>query len=80
MKELLPGQVEEPMYVQVDNSGAVFIMSNDSVRDRTKHIDIRYHYVRELVESLKVQEQAAARGGAVVSVHPHTALTRSGSA
>ena len=49
MKELLLGKVAEPMYVQVDNSGAVFIMSNDSVSDRTKHIDIRHRWISSFV-------------------------------
>ena len=39
LKEILPNEVVQPMYVHVDNSGAVFIMSNDSVSDRTKHIE-----------------------------------------
>ena len=37
------------MYVHVDNSGAVFIMSNDSVSDRTKHIDIHHRWISSFV-------------------------------
>jgi hypothetical protein len=36
-----------------DNQGAIFIASNAVQEKRTKHIDIRYHYIREVVESGK---------------------------
>ena len=38
-----------------DNQGAIFISSNPITERRSKHIDIRYHYVRELVEDKKVE-------------------------
>jgi hypothetical protein len=38
----------------VDNQGAIFWAQNPAQEHRSKHIDIRYHYVRELVESKKV--------------------------
>jgi Reverse transcriptase (RNA-dependent DNA polymerase) len=41
-------QVELPMKVYVDNGGAIFLTNNTSTGQRTKHIDIRYHYAREL--------------------------------
>jgi hypothetical protein len=37
-----------------DNQGSIFIGSNPVQERRTKHIDIRYHYVRECVEEGKV--------------------------
>ena len=33
-----------------DNQGAIFNASNPVTEKRSKHIDIRYHYIRELVE------------------------------
>ena len=33
-----------------DNQGSIFIGSNPVQECRSKHIDIRYHYVRQLVE------------------------------
>jgi KUP system potassium uptake protein len=36
-----------PMYI--DNSAAIAIMSNSGINSRTKHIDLRHHFVRELV-------------------------------
>ena len=34
----------------MDNVGAIFLMENVSTSQRTKHIDVRYHFVREFVE------------------------------
>jgi hypothetical protein len=33
----------------VDNVGAIFIGTNVTVSQRSKHIDVRYHFVREYV-------------------------------
>ncbi len=43
-------EVELPVVVRVDNVGAIFIAENVTTSQRTKHIDVRYHYVREFVE------------------------------
>ena len=37
-----------------DNQGSIFIASNPVQERRTKHIDIRYHYIRSCVEEEKV--------------------------
>ena len=34
----------------MDNVGAIFISENNTATSRTKHIDVRYHYVREFIE------------------------------
>ena len=38
-----------PIPIFVDNIGAIFIATNYSVKGRTKHIDLRFHFVRQLV-------------------------------
>jgi hypothetical protein len=38
------------MIIQVDNKGTKDLMNNWSVGGLTRHIDIRYFYVRELKE------------------------------
>ena len=43
------GQVETPIIVRVDNVGAIFMAEHSSATPRTKHIDMRYHFVREFV-------------------------------
>jgi Reverse transcriptase (RNA-dependent DNA polymerase) len=42
-------RVTLPIIVRVDNIGAIFIGSNVAVSQRSKHIDVRYHFVREFV-------------------------------
>ena len=42
--------VQLPMTVFVDNTGAIELARNWSTSGRTKHIDVQFHYLRELVE------------------------------
>ena len=39
-----------PVIVRVDNMGAIFMPENVSATSRTRHVDTRYHFVREFVE------------------------------
>ncbi len=41
--------------VFVDNSPAVFLASNSVVTQKSKHIDIRYHFVRDLCQRKLLQ-------------------------
>ena len=43
-------KVKLPIVVRVDNIGAIFMSGNIAISDQTKHVDIRYHFVREFVE------------------------------
>ena len=38
-----------------DNQGSIFIGSNPVQERRSKHIDIRYHYVRQLIIEKKIE-------------------------
>ena len=42
-------KVTLPIVIRVDNVGAIFIGTNMPVSQRSKHIDVRYHFVREFV-------------------------------
>ena len=44
-----------PAEVLEDNSGAIFLMKNKQVSPRTKHIDVRYHFLRDLYEDDKLR-------------------------
>jgi hypothetical protein len=48
-------QVKTPVVVRVDNMGAIFMTENSSSGTRTRHIDTRWHFVRELVEGKVVE-------------------------
>ena len=40
----------KPVQICGDNQGSIFIASNPVTKKWSKHIDIRYHYIREVVE------------------------------
>ena len=40
----------EPIPIYGDNQGSIFMASNPITERRSKHIDIRYHYIREVIE------------------------------
>ena len=44
----------DPAIIFEDNSGAIYLVRNRQVGPRTKHIDIRYHFIRDLVDSNKL--------------------------
>ena len=54
LKELNMSQVE-PTEIRVDNKSAIALAKNPVFHDRSKHIDTRYHYIRECVASSEVQ-------------------------
>jgi len=43
-------KVQKPITVYIDNIGAKFMAYNVTTSQRTKHVDIRYHYVREFIQ------------------------------
>ena len=47
--ESLNLQVEKPIIVHIDNVGAIFVAENASATKHTRHIDARYHFVREYI-------------------------------
>ena len=48
---LVPGLTERIMIAIVDNEGAINLASNPLSSARTRHIDVRFNFVRELVSS-----------------------------
>ena len=51
-REIFP--IKIPITVYCDNQGAIFISKNAISNKKSKHIDIRYHYVRELIQEKKL--------------------------
>ena len=47
--------VKKPMILTVDNKGAKDLANNWSVGGRTRHIDVRYYFLRKLKETDLVQ-------------------------
>ncbi len=38
-----------PTLLREDNQGAIFLSNNAAFHKRSKHIDVRFHYIREQV-------------------------------
>jgi hypothetical protein len=53
--ELDPTSVEVPTTLYNDNKGAVDLASDAGFSQRTKHIDLRHHFIRQLVEDAKIK-------------------------
>ncbi|KAK9695095.1 hypothetical protein QE152_g33107 [Popillia japonica] len=52
-KELFP-DVEDHYKIYCDNQSAINLASNNVFNPRTKHIDVRHHFIKELVNSNKI--------------------------
>jgi hypothetical protein len=44
-------KINLPIHIRVDNVGAIYLANNYATGQRTKHIDIRAHFLREYIES-----------------------------
>ena len=53
--EFLGEEIKLPMIVRMDNVSAIYLSQNWVSGGRTKHIDIRHHFVREYQEEGKVK-------------------------
>jgi hypothetical protein len=47
--------VPEATDLRCDNNSAMVLANDQSLHDRTKHIDIRYHHIRDGVEKKKIK-------------------------
>ena len=47
--------IENPIPLCSDNQAAIFLTINPAVERRTKHIDIRHHYIREQYEEKVIE-------------------------
>ena len=52
--EFLCIPVMYPIVISVDNIGALYLSRSASSNNRTKHIDTRYHFIRDYQEDGKV--------------------------
>jgi hypothetical protein len=48
------GGEEKPLTVMGDNQGAIALAKDNKFHSRTKHIDLRYHFIREAVDEGKI--------------------------
>ena len=48
------GLVQQAIRIECDNQNAIFLAKNLAYHSKTKHIDVQYHFIRDMVESNKV--------------------------
>lgn len=51
----ITGRKEEQVVIKVDNKSAISLMKNPVFHGRSKHINTRYHYIRECVEKEQIK-------------------------
>ena len=54
--------------LNVDIKSAISLSKNPVYHDRSKHIEIRYHFIRECVENGKIQIEFARSGDQLADV------------
>lgn len=52
----------------IDNKSAIALSKNPVFHERTKHIDLRYHYIRECVENGQVEVEHVSTGEQVADI------------
>ena len=58
LKQLLKGmkeEITEPIVMYCDNTSAINISKNPVMHPKTKHISIKYHFVRDLVQDKEIR-------------------------
>lgn len=48
------GLVQGAIRIDCDNQSAIFLAKNPAYHSKTKHIDVQYHFVRDMIEDKKV--------------------------
>jgi hypothetical protein len=53
--ELSGQEIDFPINMMVDNIGAIYMAENNMSNNQTKHVNTKYHFVRELIKDGKVK-------------------------
>ena len=48
-------EVPLPTKIPVNNVGAIWLANNSSVSERTKHVDLRAHFVRDMIKDQVIE-------------------------
>jgi hypothetical protein len=48
------GLVQQAVRIECDSQSAIFLAKNLSYHSKTKHIDVQYHIMRDMIEEKKV--------------------------
>ena len=47
----IPDKIKLPVLIMEDNQGCIAMAKNPVKHERNKHIDVKHHFIRDLVES-----------------------------
>ena len=62
------GKLNGPLTLMADNQSAIALSKDNKFHSRTKHIDLRYHFIREAVEDEKVRMEYLPSGDNVADI------------
>jgi phosphoribosyl-AMP cyclohydrolase len=48
------GLVQQDVRIDCDSQSAIFLAKNPTYHSKTKHIDIQYHFARDMIEERKI--------------------------
>ena len=64
----ITGDVAQPPALKMDNQSAIALSKNPVLHDRSKHIDTKFHFIRECVDSGKTSVEYASTQEQLVDV------------
>lgn len=65
--ELLPHQ-KGPILLNIDNQSAIKLVKNPEMHKRTKHIDIKYHFIRQKLEENTISVAYISTGDQIADI------------
>jgi phosphoribosyl-AMP cyclohydrolase len=48
------GLVQQDVRIECDSQSVIFLAKNPAYHSKTKHIDVQYHFVRDMIKEKKV--------------------------
>lgn len=64
----LKNEESSNIVLKVDNKSAISLSKNPVFHDRSKHIDTRYHFIRECVENGKIEVEFINTAGQLTDI------------
>jgi hypothetical protein len=78
--ELMEKPLDHPLLMHCDNQSAISVAENPAMHDKAKHIALKYHYIRDLVENktmtLHYCQSDANPADLLTKVLPHDTTSR----